>query len=207
MTRESVAFAVSGVCFGLLAGWVIGSQQGRAVTPPSVAPPVADESAGGAPPPAALDAARAAALERQATAEPANASVRTELGRLYLDARQFDRAIDWYDAALKINPKDANALSELALAYSSTNQVDRALEHLDRALAADPKSVKAWFYQGIVRAVGKDDLQGAAESWQRVIAIAPNSEEARRAQQGLDGIAAAHASGPGERAGPEGAAP
>jgi hypothetical protein len=42
--------------------------------------------------------------------------------------------------------------------------VDRALRQLERSLAIDPRNLKALFSQGIVRARGKQDLAGAAES-------------------------------------------
>jgi cytochrome c-type biogenesis protein CcmH/NrfG len=71
--------------------------------------------------------------------------------------------------------------------------VDRALAQLDRSLAIDPRNVKALFTQGVVRARGKQDLTGAAESWQQVVAVAPNSKEGQQAQQGLEAIRAAHA--------------
>jgi hypothetical protein len=43
-----------------------------------------------------------------------------------------------------------------------------------------------------VRAFGKQDLAGAAESWEKVVAIAPDSVEGRQARQGLDGLKSAH---------------
>jgi hypothetical protein len=45
---------------------------------------------------------------------------------------------------------------------------------------------------GIVRAFGKQDLKGAAEMWQKVVDVAPQSEEARAARQALDGVRSAH---------------
>lgn len=201
MTRESVAFAVSGTCFGLLVGWLIaGSQQARTVASVPVTPPAAETSVSQQAPP--LDTVRAAELERRAAAEPRNAAVRAELGNLYVEARQFDQARTWFEASLKIDPKNPDVSTGLAVSYYSTDQVDLALKQFDHSLALDPRSLKALLYQGVVRAFGKQDLAGASESWQRVVALAPNSEEARQAQQGLDGIRAAH---PGPTAAPPGA--
>jgi cytochrome c-type biogenesis protein CcmH/NrfG len=78
------------------------------------------------------------------------------------------------------------------------NQPDRALAQFDRSLAVDPKHVKSLLNIGIVRAFGKQDLEGAAKVWQQVLDVAPNSEEARMAQQALQGLRSAHpAGGPG----------
>jgi cytochrome c-type biogenesis protein CcmH/NrfG len=197
MTRESLAFGLSGVFFGVLIGWIVGSQQAVTVTEPAPAPAATQQDAApaDAPAPQPVDAAQATALERQAGAEPGNAAVRIELGNMYFDAERFDQAATWYEAALKLTPKNADVSTDLAIAYFRLNQVDRALAQIDHSLAVDPKHLKTLLNQGLIRAFGKRDLDGATESWKRVVALAPNSEEARRAQQGLDGIRAAHPDG------------
>jgi tetratricopeptide (TPR) repeat protein len=196
MKRDSFIFALSGTVFGLLVGWIIGSQQGQPAAPVAAATTAAAPAAGaaGAPAPPPFDATRAAELERRAGAEPANVAVRTDLGNLYFDAERFDQSIPWYEAATKLNPKDVSVSTDLAVAYYYTNQVDRALAQIDRSLAVDDKHLKTLLNQGIIRAFGKQDLAGAAESWQKVVAIAPASEEGKRAQQGLEGLKAAHQS-------------
>ena len=140
----------------------------------------------------AFDATLAADLERQAAAEPANAAVRVRLGNLYFDAERYDQAGPWYEAALKLDTGNVDVSTNLALSYFATTNVDRALAQLDRSLAIDPGNVRALFTQGVVRARGKQDLAGAAESWQRVVDVAPNSKEGQQARQGLDAIRAAH---------------
>lgn len=186
MTRESLAFAVSGVTFGLLAGWIIGSQQG----PPPTATPVAAAAAAApsAPSPAPLDQARVSALQQRASAEPRNVDVRVELANLYFDAERFEDAALWYEGALAIDPRNTGAHTDLAVVYFYQGQPDRALAQLDRALAIDPKHAKALLNQGIIRWQGKQDLVGAAESWERVVAAAPDSEEGRVARLGLEGL-------------------
>ena len=197
MRKDALAFALSGTFFGLLIGWIIGSQQARpAVTAPPPASAASASSGSGAPAPA-FDAARAAELERQANARPTDAAVRTALGNVYFDGERYDQAVTWYEAALALNPRDVDVSTDLAVAYYYTRQTDRALAQIDRSLQINPTHLKTLLNQGIIRAFGKQDLQGAAESWQRVVDIAPSSEEGRRAQQGLDGLKAAHASAPG----------
>lgn len=199
MKRDSLAFALSGVLFGLLVGWIIGSQQGRAPAPAAVPQQAAAASAsggrGGTAQPPPFDVARATELERQATAEPRNAAVRTELGNMYFDGERYDRAIAWYEAALKLDDKNVNVSTDLAVAYYYSNQVDRALAQIDYSLKLDSKHLKTLLNQGIIRAFGKSDLAGAQESWQQVVSIAPTSEEGKRAQQGLEGLRSAHAAG------------
>jgi len=47
----------------------------------------------------------------------------------------------------------------------------------------------------VVRAFGKSDLAGAGVSWQKVVDLSPDSEEGKRAKQGLEGLKAGHAGG------------
>ena len=144
---------------------------------------------------------RVTALQQQASAEPSNSQVRADLGNLYFDAQRYSDAAQWYEAALKLNPRDVNVSTDLAVCYYQTNQVDRALTQLDHSLSIDPRHLKTLFNQGLIRAFGKQDLAGAAESWRKVVAIAPNSEEAKHAQQGLDGIESAGHPQPGANGG------
>lgn len=185
MKRDSLAFALSGIVFGLLVGWMIGTQQAPAPVAP-VAPVAQTAAADAAPPP--LDQARATELEQRATADPSDAAVRIELANLYFDAERFAQAAPWYEAALAIDPGNAGASTDLGVVYFYQGEFDRALAMLDRALAIEPDHIKALLNQGIVRVRGKQDLVGAVEAWEKVVELAPDSEEARLARMGLEGI-------------------
>jgi tetratricopeptide (TPR) repeat protein len=143
-----------------------------------------------------LDVQRAMALERDAKARPTDVAVRVELGNLYYDSRRFEQAIPWYEEAHRLSPKDVNVSTDLAVGYYYINQPDKALAQIAKSLAIDPKHLKTLLNQGIIRAFGKQDLVGAQESWEKVVQIAPDSPEAARARQGLDGLRAAHGNAP-----------
>ena len=191
MSRDAVIFGVAGTVFGLLLGWIIGSQQaGPRPAPAAVtasAPPAAP--ADQTPP---LDIKRATELERQANAQPSDVSSRVQLANLYQDAQRPDLAIPWYEAAFKLNPKDVNVSTDLAVCYYYSEQPDKALAQIDKSLALDPKHPATLLNQGIIRAFGKQDLPGALESWQKVVQYAPDSPEAKRAKEGIDGLQSAH---------------
>lgn len=196
MNKESLVFGVAGVFFGVLVGWIIGAQQSTGVRPPT-AP--ASASAGqptgpGQQPPApAFDESRAAALKVTAERSPNDAPTRVLLGNMYFDAERYGEASQWYEAALAVDPKNINASTDLGIAYYYSNQPDRALAQFDRSLEIDKAHSKTLLNVGIVRAFGKQDLDGAAKAWQRVLDIAPDSPEAAVAKKGLDGLRAAHA--------------
>jgi cytochrome c-type biogenesis protein CcmH/NrfG len=190
--KESVVFGIAGVFFGILVGWMIGSQQARTPAATTSAPPAAAQQAQTAPP---FDQSRATALEATIAANASDVESRVQLGDLYFDAERFADATRWYEDALKINPKHVNASTDLGIAYYYMNQPDRALQQFDRSLAVDPKHTKTLLNIGIVRAFGKQDLEGAAKAWQDVIDIAPSSQEAAMAKQALQGLRSAHPPG------------
>ena len=192
MPKESVVFGLAGVFFGILVGWMIGSQQARTPAATTSAPPAAAQQAQTAPP---FDQSRATALEATIAKNASDVESRVQLGDLYFDAERFADATRWYEDALKIDPKHVNASTDLGIAYYYMNQPDRALQQFERSLSIDPKHTKTLLNIGIVRAFGKQDLEGAAKVWQEVIDLAPSSPEAGMARQALQGLRSAHPPG------------
>ena len=196
MKSDAIAYGIAGIVFGLLAGWIIGSQQ--AVTRPGAAAPVQQQAAAapangsGATRAAILDEAQVNALKSVAAREASNATPRVQLGNLYFDAERYEDAIKWYEEAVKLSPNDANLSTDLGVSYYYINQADRALEQFNRSLKIDPKHAKTLLNLGIVKAFGKQDLQGASEAWQQVIKLAPQSPEAQAARRALDSLQSAH---------------
>jgi len=205
MKSESIAFTVAGMAFGLIAGWVIATEQATSRPPVAPAPQAeaapADSPSGSASRAALLDEAQVKALKTVAEREPSNAKTRVDLGNLYFDAEKYDDAIKWYVEALKLTPNDVNLSTDLGVCYYYTNQADKALAQFDHSLKLDPKHAKTLLNVGIVKAFGKQDLAGATEAWQQVIQLAPESPEGQAARRALDTMKAAHP-GPGAGTGP-----
>jgi len=200
MSRDNLVFLLSGVFFGVLVGWIFGSQR---LTPPvaaSAPPPASAPASAGnttqpaAPPP--LDENRAAELQKVAAAEPKNAAVRAELGNLYFDSERFEQAIPWYEAALKLTPT-ADISTDLGVSYLYSQQTDKAIAQFEQSVKIDPKHLKTWLNIGIAKAMVKGDTAGGEAAWKKVIEIAPGSEEAKRAQQGIDALKGGHKGGVG----------
>ena len=194
MKTDAVAFGIAGILFGLIAGWIIGSQQ-AAGRPPAAAPVTQAAASGAAPTTraAVLDETQVTALKTVAEREAANATPRAQLGNLYFDAERYDEAIKWYSDALKLAPKDVNVSTDLGVSYYYSNQPDKALAQFDTSLKLDPKHAKTLLNVGIVKAFGKQDLEGAEAAWKQVIAISPDAPEGQAAKRALDSLTSAHA--------------
>ncbi|HEX4915523.1 MAG TPA: tetratricopeptide repeat protein [Vicinamibacterales bacterium] len=196
MRADAIVFGIAGSLFGLIIGWVLGTQQaqrsGPVAAPVAQAAPAAQQQQSAAPQPVPVDQERVKALENVAAQNANDAQTRVQLGNMFFDAEQFPKAITWYEQAIKINPNDPNVSTDLGVAYYYTNQPDRALAQFDHSLKVDPKHIKTLLNVGIVRAFGKQDLPGAARAWQQVVDLSPDSPEGQAAKKGLDGIKSAH---------------
>jgi tetratricopeptide (TPR) repeat protein len=194
MKSDAIAFGIAGVVFGLIAGWIIGSQQ-SGVREAALPPAPATAAAPATPPPPLLDESKVTAFKTMAEREPNNPKPRVELANLYFDSEKYDDAIKWYGDALKLTPSDVNVSTDLGVSYYYMNQADKALEQFAHSLRLDPKHAKTLLNVGVVKAFGKQDLTGAAEAWQKVVELAPDSPEAQAAKRALDSLRSAHPAG------------
>jgi tetratricopeptide (TPR) repeat protein len=192
MKSDSIVFGIAGIAFGLIAGWIIGTQQTTVRPAPAPAAAAAAPASGAQSQAAILDEAQVSALRSVAERDTSNPKPRVDLANLYFDAERFDDAIKWYEEALKLNPNDVNVSTDLGVSYYYTNQADRAIAQLNRSLEIDPKHVKTLLNIGIVKAFAKQDLQGASEAWQQVLQLSPDSPEGQAAKRALDTFKSSH---------------
>ena len=199
MRSDSIVFAIAGMCFGIILGWVIGTQQATSRTGAVVQMQSgagepqqgANQQASGTRQPPALDEAKVQGLMTIIKSDPKNAGAHVQLGNAYFDAERYADSIKWYEESLKLDPKNVDASTDLGVSYYYSSRTDEALKQFDYSLKLNPTHAKTLLNQGIVLAFGKRDLKGATDAWEKVVQLAPNSPEAQAARQGLQGIAAA----------------
>ena len=198
MSKDSLVVGVAGVFFGVLVGWIIGCQQAGARAPQ--APPAAATStsassstaAGGqqqAPP---LDENRARRRSRRRAAESVGRATACRARQHVFRRRTVSRSGRLVPAGAQDPAEVRQCQHRSGDRVLLHERADKALAQFDTSLAIDPAHAKTLLNIGIVRAFGKQDLKGAAEVWQKVLVVAPASEEARAARQALDGIRSAH---------------
>jgi cytochrome c-type biogenesis protein CcmH/NrfG len=179
---------------------VFSNRDGMSAAPPE-AQPSAEASTGSAELPDSLRV-MAAALEAEGTA-----SGWTQLGHLYFTvamqsgdetvrAEQASRAVDAFDLSLGIeeNPDVRTSLAEAAQ-FDPRNPM-RAVLELQAVLGAAPDHVAANYLLGALRSrIGR--LDGAAESFQRVIDLTPEDDPIhQRAAEDLAAVRQTMASAP-----------
>jgi tetratricopeptide (TPR) repeat protein len=197
--NRSILFALAGgVAAGFLAGYFLFRGEPREATPVTAAPvaaaPVmpapslAGQAAGaqGMPaPPSAEAQARILRIEAAVAADPKNHDAWVALGNEYFDAHQAQRSIEAYAKALALKPNDPNVLTDQGVMYRNLGQFDQALANFQKANKLQPNHLQSLINIGIVYANDLSKPAEAAKAWNKVVALAPTSEQANQARQML----------------------
>lgn len=120
-------------------------------------------------------AAAITSLEATVTAKPDDFQSWVQLGHLYFDTSQYDKAISAYTTSLKYHSGDANLLTDLGVMYRRTSQPEKAIEMFEKAQAMDPQHQPSRFNEGIVRFYDLKDTEGAIASWEELLTINPDA--------------------------------
>jgi Flp pilus assembly protein TadD len=158
MKREPMVFAVMGLIFGCVLGYMVANAADngpRSTTAPGPSAPAkraASAPAGAPKAPAALDPSEVRALTALAAKEKDNAGVRVELGNLHMDHDKCDDAVKWYREALRIVPDNADVHVDLGACLVRLSRFDEALTEFDTALKTNPEHRKAVFNKGVALA-------------------------------------------------------
>src|SRR5262245_66326708 len=95
MKADSIAYVIAGMCFGVILGWIIGTQQARrpAPAPAAQATGAEGQTAGNPQQAPALDEGRVQALTTIIKSDQKNLDAVVQLGNTYLDAERWLDAI------------------------------------------------------------------------------------------------------------------
>jgi len=111
---------------------------------------------------------RLADLEAAAAKEPKNYALLVQLGNVAYDVENWNKAVDAYERALKVQDGDPNVLTDLGVAYRNLGNGQKALDMFGRALAKDPAHWPAAFNQAIVWGIDRGDKPRAKEILNRI---------------------------------------
>lgn len=120
-------------------------------------------------------AGRIQTMERKVQLEPANAEAWTQLGNLYFDSKQPQKAIAAYSRSLTLKPHDPNVLTDQGVMYRQMGDFDRALDCFNKAIAINPAHVIAQFNKSVVLEHDKHDKAGALSALRDLASRNPNA--------------------------------
>jgi cytochrome c-type biogenesis protein CcmH/NrfG len=113
------------------------------------------------------------ALEKETALHPDNVAAWVQLGNLYFDANQADKAIDAYQRSLALDPKNASVLTDLGVMYRRKGQPREAIKAFDRAIQANPRQEAAYFNKGVVFLHDLKDQHEAIKAWEDLVRVNP----------------------------------
>ena len=114
---------------------------------------------------------------RMISAKPPRPTSFFNLGVLYGEMGNFQRAVSAYQMVFDMNPDHSNALYNLGNIYRDQGRLSDALKMYERAIKADPRKSNAFLSIGtIFERQGKPE--NAKESFQKAIKVDPNNARA-----------------------------
>lgn len=185
MRRDTLVFAVAGVLFGFVLGYMAAEWQA-----PSRSTPVAESGAATAPTGRAtstVDPNEERALVDLAQRDPANAGVRVELGTLYMEGERWDDAIRWYREALDLDPELTSVSIDLGACLIQAGRPEEGLAAFDGVLAREEGNKTALYNKGIAL-VQLGRPHEAVEVWEEVLERYPDDPQLTGLRSQLDRI-------------------
>jgi len=110
--------------------------------------------------------------------DPKNLNALIQLGNLYFDTDQFDRAIETYSKALEIDPQNADVRTDMGIMYRRKQNYDKAITEFKKAVETDPKHVNSRYNLGLVLLHDKGDIKGAIKAWEDYLKVEPTGPRA-----------------------------
>lgn len=112
-------------------------------------------------------------LELEVQKNPQNVEAWTNLGHLYYDSDQVEKAITAYNKSLALVPNNADVLTDLGVMYRRAGNPRQAIASFDRAIQVNAKHETARFNKGIVLLYDLKDQAGAIAAWQGLVSLNP----------------------------------
>ena len=88
------------------------------------------------------------------------------------EMEQNEKAVEYYDQAIELNPQFAVAYNNRGISKIKLNQLREAIEDFERAMELDPTIAEPYLNSGIAK-LELDDLEGAMEDYERAMEINP----------------------------------
>ncbi len=99
----------------------------------------------------------------------------TNKGVDYIDVGEYEKAIEYFDKAIELNPNYPTAFYSRGIAYMNLGQYERAIEEFNEAITHDPNYVVAYYNRGVAYAF-LNQYERAIEDYNKALELNPNYE-------------------------------
>ena len=183
MSRENLLFAIIGILFGFIVGFIFASsmsqkQISQQQAAASQGMPADHPSVGGAQQPQDPQAVRAevsASLEK-AKSEPNNFDAQMKAAELYYQIQRYDQAIEFLLKANQLKPTDYRTVVVLGMVNLDAGHFDTAEKWYRAAMKMKPDDVMV--LAGLAAAtLEKGDAKAAEDAIAKLEKVDPNSQD------------------------------
>jgi len=129
-----------------------------------------------------------AVIEKYSTVlreNPNDLNALINLGNIFMDTGRYPEAIDHYRKALEIIPGNVNVRIDMGTCYRRIGKPEKTLEEYKKGLSYQPDHPNALANMGVVLAYDLKDIEGALESWERFLKVAPTHPMAEKIRQDI----------------------
>jgi len=189
MVRSPLFFAGMGVLVGglILGGVLLAWDRSPSTAAPNTSDGGATES--DAAKFLASQSGRIKQLEAQIAQTPFDVAALFELGEIYWEGQQWDKAILWLGKLLEIQPDHEQAQIDLALAYWTTGDFTNAEAWFQNALESNPDSARVHYSLGFMYISRPNpDTAQAVKHWQEVLRLEPDTDLGKTAKAHLEQV-------------------
>jgi tetratricopeptide (TPR) repeat protein len=186
MTRENLLFAIIGLLFGFIVGFIFASTMSQKYaagvqtpvaagqTMPTDHPPLGAGTPAG-PTGAAMQAEVTSLLEK-ARNEPKNFEAQLKAAELYYQIQRFDQAIEYLLKANQLRPDDYQTVVALGMVNLDAGKFEASEKWYRAAALKKPDDVTA--LAGVAAAtLGKGDVKAAEQAIAKLEKVDPNSQD------------------------------
>jgi tetratricopeptide (TPR) repeat protein len=133
---------------------------------------------------------RLAQLAKAAERDPENPEILTEMGNLYYDREDWNRAIACYEKARRKAPGNPNLLSDLGAAHRNRGDFDRAAAYFRKARAGDPNHWQSLLNLVLLEAFDRRDPKAAQSTFDELKRRFPDIPQLDRIQAQISSLRA-----------------
>lgn len=103
------------------------------------------------------------------------------------EAESFEQAVRHFQAATAAEPNNASYFTNLGVAYGELDEATQSMAAYRRALELNPQELSAYLNLGYLYN-RLERTNEAREMWEKVVSMAPGSDEAQEARENLEGL-------------------
>lgn len=115
-------------------------------------------------------------LEVATVGKPGDQGQWVELGNLYFDTHQAQKAITAYEKAIALGVNSPDVWTDLGIMQREAELPKKALASFETALKLNPRHENAMYNTGVVLLHDTGDRAGAAEVWGRLLEVNPSAK-------------------------------